>query len=273
LGVSAGRVGDTAGAVANYESAIKRLAPLAEADPQASYFLAGALGNLAGVYEYRGETDRARAAHERALPVHRQAHTTDPKNGGAFQDLVWTTFSVARLQRDPKVALAQLTAAGPLIEQYASEYPKDYSRADVLCSYHRELSEVLLRTGDNTGALKSAEESVRHITELTSFPPQFQQPWVQASAWAALAEAHWATGDAKAAEADWIQAAELIEAQPWSGIVSGMHKGKLAAIYDRLAEAATRRSDPVEATNRKKQASEVRDRLWREHPEFAVGER
>ena len=273
LGVSAGRVGDSAGAVANYEAAIKRLAPLAEADPQASYFLAGALGNLAGVHEYRGETDRARAAHERALAVHRQAHAADPKNGGAFQDLVWTTLSIARLQRDPKVAVEQLTAAGPLIEQYCSEYPDNYSRADVTCSYHRELSTALLRTGNRAGALKSAEESVRHIQELASFPKQFQQPWVQAGARAALAEAHWATGDAAAAEAAWIQAAELIDAQPWSGLVAGVYKGKLAAICDRLAEAAHRRGDAAGTANRKTQASEVRDRLKRDHPGYGVGDR
>ncbi len=269
LGVSAGRAGDAASAVTHYEAAAARLAPLAAAgDAQASYFLAGALGNSAGVNEYRGETDRARAAHERALTVHRQAHEANPKNGGAFQDLVWTTLSVARLQPDPKVALAQLTAARPLIDQYATEYPNDFSRADVLCYFHQDLSAVLLRTGDKAGALKSAEEAVRHVKELASFPPQFQQLWVQAGAWAAEAEARWATGDATAAEADWIKAAEPIEAQPWSGIVAGMHKGKLAAIYDRFAEAADSRGDPAEAAKRRTQAAETRDRLRRDHPEF-----
>ena len=271
LGVSAGRAEEVSAAVANYEAAATRLAPLAEADPQASYFLAGALGNLAGVDEYRGETDRARAAHEQAMPVHRHAHATDPKNGGAFQDLVWTTLSVARLQRDAKVALAQLTAAGPLIEQYGTEYPNDFSRADVSCSYHQELSAALLRTGDRVGALKSAEEAVRHVKELASFPPQFQQPWVQAGAWSALAEARSARGDVPAAEADWIKAAQLYEAQPWTGLVSGMLKGKLAAVYDRLAAAAANRGDAVGNASRKTQAADVRERLKREHPGFKPG--
>ena len=56
-------------------------------------------------------------------------------------------------------------------------------------------------------------------------------------------------GHATVAEAVWKKAAEFYEAQSWSGLVSGMYKGKLAAVYDRLAEAAGRndRSKPPTA--------------------------
>ena len=269
LGVSAGREGDAMKAAEHYNAAIDRLTPLAASgDPQASYFLAGALGNLAGVYEYRGERDRARATHERALPIHRQARAADPKNGGAFLDLIWTTLAVARLQPEPAQSVAAVEAAEPLVWEFVKQFASDFSRSDVVCTFHHERADALLRAGRKDEAVESAKEALKMVETIEKYPPQFQYPVTRAGAWAAAGAARWAVGDHAAAEAAWEKAATLREKHGGRSIVSAMILGKLATTYDRLAEAAARRSDAAGAETRRKRAADTRERLRKEHPEY-----
>ncbi|MGL6073357.1 MAG: protein kinase domain-containing protein [Fimbriiglobus sp.] len=268
LGVSAGRSRDATSAMSHYEAAIARLTPLATKDPQASYFLGGAIANIAGVYEYLGERDKARTTHERALVIHRQTRAANPKNGGAFQDLIWTTFSVARLQADAQTHLDQMLAARFLVDDYARENPTDFNRIDVACTFQTELALAHLRVGRSEDAQKEAEIAVDMATRMASNPPQFRHVPSQASAWRALALAHNASGDKAAAVIAWKQAAELHETIDWGHLTSARFKHTLAEIYDSLAKAVT---DPKAAEGFRQRATETRERLKKEHPEFKPG--
>jgi serine/threonine protein kinase len=273
LGISAGRSRDAKGAMAHYEAAITRLSQLAATDPQANYFLAGSIGNLAGVYEYLGEIEKSRATHQKALTIYRQTREANPKNGGALQDLIWSTLSIARLEPVAKASVEQLTAAYSLIEQYGRENPTDYNRADVGCSYHTELAIANLRAGKTADALEAAEKALQMAKTMAGYPPQFRRPSSQAAAWRAEAMARNAYGDQQAAITAWTKAAELYESLDWNALGTAFSKNTLASIYDSLAARAASRSDAKEAEAFRNRAAETRERLKKEHPQLKAGVR
>ena len=271
LGVSAGRSVLPGEAMIHYEAAVKRLTPLAATDPQASYYLAGSLGNLAGVYEYLGKIEKARAMHEQALPVHRQARMANPLNGGALQDLIWTTLTVARLHPDAKTGVDQLIAARSLIDDYIREQPADYNRSDVECSYFIELADAHLRAGRPQDALEAAEAARPTAKALATYPPQFRHEATQAAAWHVLAMAYATTGEQDAAVNAWTKSAELLDALGWKALTLAQTKDRLARIYDSLAGNATTKGDTKAVDGFRKRAIDTRARLKKEHPEFKPG--
>ncbi|MGL6073448.1 MAG: protein kinase domain-containing protein [Fimbriiglobus sp.] len=265
LAVSAGRSRDARGAMAYYEAAINRLTPLAATDPQAGYFLGGSLGNLASVYEYLGEIEKARATHDRVLLILRETRKANPKNGGALQDLIWTSLSVAGLQPDAKTSLEQLLAARTLVEDYSREYPTDFNRAEVGCSYHTEFTLAYLRLNRTEDALEATQKSLEMAKVMAGYPAQFRHPATQAAAWRAAAMAQAAYGDKEASTSSWTKAAELYDSLDWNTIRSATNKHLLAQIYDTLAKET---SDPKAAEGFRQRATETREQLQKEHPEF-----
>lgn len=272
LGVSAGWRGDAAAAAKHYAAAVEQLEPLAAADPQAKYYLAGALGSLAQADEILGEAARAGAARERALAYQRELRTADPKNAGAFMDLCLTAVAVATAQRDPATAATRMSEADQLAQEFGKTYAGDFSAARVLAQTKAELAIALLRVGRQPEAAEAARQAIVYVTGgLTRYPKQFQHPAIQARAWTARAEVQWAAGDHKAAEADWQKAAAILEPLPRRSLTDALTHARLAGVYDRLVAAAEHRRDTAEAARRRKQAADTRDALRQQFPGFKPG--
>jgi tetratricopeptide (TPR) repeat protein len=247
-------------AAGHYEDAIGQLRPLAAAgDPQARYFLAGSLGNLAEIEEFRGRVGPSVELLTEAIAIQRTIREADPKNAGAFLDLCMTSVARGTLMADRERSAERLHEAARLADEFGTAYAADFSAARVRCYAHASLAEGWVAVGRIDEADSEADAAGVYARSLAKYPKPFQAGWAQSYAIAARAAVLAARGQAADAKAEWDRAIALLEPYSLTSISDVLTHRRLIVLYERTG-------DPEDRAK----AAAARARLREKFPECAV---
>jgi eukaryotic-like serine/threonine-protein kinase len=170
-------LGDTSGAVKNYEKGLairERLAKIYPNDPKVERELAESYQKIAVAFRVLGQNSDSLQFFHRALERRKALAAADPSSESAQYDLANCETMLGDLigDQDLAPALEQQSAAAAAFERLATEHPKntDYSR--MLGVLHVKLGALYESAGRLADAKQAYSSSIRVLEPLAAANPQ-----------------------------------------------------------------------------------------------------
>jgi eukaryotic-like serine/threonine-protein kinase len=267
-------LGRDAEAMAAYDRALDRLAPLAANPPDGTdpaREIADCHNFTGEVYRLKGDPAAAEAAYRRALAIQQPLHDSNAGHAGYCHDLSRTHYNlgiVARQGGRPGDAVAELTEAARLLDGVPTD--------NVIQRRHR--ARVYLNLGPAlraAGRLPEAEQACQQAIALfdalvVENPNRYDFQFERSAALNNLGLVRLTARNAAGARGALKQAQDQLEGLSLNFRAIPLYRAELAKTYNGLAAVAFELRDAAEAASMSGRAADVWGALAAAHPNAAV---